>query len=418
MGLSSTYVNSVVSCREATVAQSRHLRICLLDLLPAVPYYTGHLCAALKAQSGIDVSLCATTYSHDRSFFERTGLRRPKGLLDIAGHFPASLKIVRRAAKFVEYILNLVRLAIQFKFSTPDVVHVEFIPLMDYNLPFEEWFLRVARRFGSKLVYTMHNVLPHDTGERHRRAYARIYGLADRIICHDENAKAKLVAEFGVDESRVSVIPHGELFSSKKAADGTQISLPSKQRKECTVLCQGIIRPYKGIPFLLQSWKMALDSGLKANLWIVGTGEGSVLRQIKRDAETLGLGSSVHFDSRFVSVEELARYYRDADILVYPYSQVTTSGALMTGIGYGKAIVAADHPPFRQVLKHEHNALLVPYGNVAKWASALLRVTSDSHLRARLGHGLQDTERVVPSWAEIASRTCRLYEQLMLSPRC
>jgi len=417
VGSSSAYANSVLSCREATASRARRLRVCLLDLLPTVPYYTGHLCAALHKQSGIEVSLCVTTYSHDRTFFQRTGLHRRRGLLDFAGHLPASLKSLRRAGKLVEYIFNLIRLSVHFMFSPPDVVHVEFVPLMNYSLPFERWFLKLARLFGSKLVYTMHNVLPHDSHQRHRRAYAKIYRLADRIICHDEQAKNRLIAEFTVENDRISIIPHGELFSDKTQADPSSTPLPKTKSKELVVLCQGIIRPYKGIPFLLHAWKVALQAGLQASLWIVGTGEESILRQIEQEAVALDLGSSVHFDFRFVSVEELSRYYQSADILVYPYSDITTSGALMTGIGYGKAIVATNLTAFEQMLQHEHNALLAPYGDVAEWASALIRVASDSHLRARLVQGLQDTQALTPTWSEIASETCHLYEQLVPSSR-
>jgi len=415
VGLSGIYPHSVVGYRDGSVKPSRKLRVCLLDLLPAVPYYTGHLCAALQEQDGIEVSLCVTTYSHDRTFFERTGLRRRRGLLDIAGRLPSSVRKLRRVGKLVEYIFNLVRLAVHFTLSPPDVLHVEFIPLMNYNLPFETWFLRLARLFGSKLVYTMHNLLPHETRERHRQAYATIYHLADRIICHDEHARNRLVAEFKIDKDRISVIPHGELFANK--IQEVSAPLTQTQDRECVVLSQGIIRPYKGIPFLLQAWKAARNAGLQAQLKIVGTGEESLLRQIEQDIVALDLGSTVHFDFRFVSVQELARYYRSADILVYPYSEVTTSGALMTGIGYGKAIIATDLTAFRQLLEHEKNALLAPCGDVAGWASMLIRLTSDSHLRARLARGLQDTQSLTPSWAEIASETCRVYEELVPSRR-
>jgi glycosyltransferase involved in cell wall biosynthesis len=287
---------------------------------------------------------------------------------------------------------------------------------MNYSLPFEKWFLRLARFLGSKLVYTVHNVLPHDTHEHHRQAYAKIYRLADRIICHDEHARNRLTAEFNVENDRISVIPHGELFA-KQSQEHHGSALIKTHDKDCVILCQGIIRPYKGIPFLLQAWKAARNAGLQASLWIVGTGDENILRQIERDAVALDLGSSVHFDFRFVSVEELSRYYQDADILVYPYSDITTSGALMTGIGYGKPIIATDLTAFEQVLKHEKNALLAPYGDVAGWASALIKLTSDSHLRERLVKGLQDTQALTPSWTEIASETCRVYEQLVPSRR-
>ena len=65
----------------------------------------------------------------------------------------------------------------------------------------------------------------------------------------------------------------------------------------------------------------------------------------------------LHF--RFISTEELVALYRAADVVVYPYRAITTSGALATGLALGKAIVASDLPVFRELLTDRESALLV-----------------------------------------------------------
>jgi glycosyltransferase involved in cell wall biosynthesis len=398
--------------REAFAAPRVH--VLLFDLLPTVPYYTGHLSAALGGVKNVDITLVSATYTHDQDFFHRMGLPNRPGLLDVA--YRVRVAPLRRLLKLLECMLNMGALAVRFQRSKPDIIHVQFTPIAERRLPFELWFLKAARGLGIRLVYTVHNVLPHDASSRQIAVYRRLYQLIDQFICHDVNAKARLVSEFGVEPDRISVIPHGPLFGKKAQEKSSRSSSgTAESRDTCVVLCQGIIRPYKGILFLLRAWKAARVSGLQATLWIVGTGEKTLLRQIKEDIASLGIAPSVHFDFRFVSVEQLASYYDAADILVYPYARATTSGALMTGIGYGKALVASTAPAFEQVLQHEKNALLAPYGDVAAWASALLRLASDPCLRSRLARGLADSRAITPSWTEIASRTCRVYEQVLPS---
>lgn len=50
----------------------------------------------------------------------------------------------------------------------------------------------------------------------------------------------------------------------------------------------------------------------------------------------------------------------------------------------GRAIVASDLPPLREVLTHEHNCLLVPPDDTAAWVDAVERLRADVALRQRL----------------------------------
>jgi glycosyltransferase involved in cell wall biosynthesis len=390
------------------------VQVLLMDLLPTVPYYTGHLCAALKQMRGFHVTLVAARYRHDPEFFERMGLQHDVGLVNISSWGPNNATTFRRALKLFECLINLAALGLRFSISKPDVIHIQFTPLAEHGLPFELWLLKVAHGLGIRLVYTVHNLSPHDSHNRLVPVYRELYQLIDRFICHDDVAKARFISEFKVHPDSVSVIPHGPLFGRNERTTPyearVKVGLPADA---CVVLWQGIARPYKGLSFLLKVWKVARQAGLQGILSIVGAGDKQLLQDIRQEAESLGLGSTVRFDFRFVSVEELRSYHEAADILVYPYREITTSGALMTGIGFEKAILASALPAFEQVLQHGKNALLVPYGDIEGWASALLQLASNPDLRARLARKLTTTGPVGSCWTEIAHQTCRVYEQLV-----
>ena len=386
--------------------------VLMFDLLPSVPYYTGHLCVGLSGIGNLHVTLASATYPHDSGFFQRTGLRPRPGLFDVA--YRLRFSPARRAVKLVEYLLNLNATTLRFLQSKPSVLHVQFTPLVERGLPFELWFLKIARALGIKVVGTVHNVVPHDSSKALTSTYSRLYSLMHGFICHNLPAKDRLASEFGIDPARITVVPHGQLFGTDKTERTSRVVVPGdKSAAGCMVLWQGIVRPYKGISFLLKVWKIARKRGMQGTLWIVGTGNKSLRKEIEREATALGIGSSVRFIWRFVSVEELGNYYQAADIVVYPYSAITASGALMTGIGYGKAILASDLPAFRQELQHERTALLAPYGEVEGWASALLRLASNPDLRSALAEELNAVRASRPSWQEIALQTYQVYERLL-----
>jgi glycosyltransferase involved in cell wall biosynthesis len=381
-----------------------------MDLLSIVPYYCGYLCSGFGQVEGIELALGSIRYGHDPSFFRRMGLHNDPGLLDVAWRVPDSAHVLRRALKLLECLLNLAGLTVRFLAAKPDIIHVQFIPLVQHGLHFEHWFLRLARARGVKIVYTVHNVLPHNRSKNDEALYRRIYSLVDRFVCHDASAKDRLVEEFRISPERIDVVPHGPLFGSRREVDKgearARVGLPNDGY---VVLCQGIIRPYKGIPFLLAAWKKAKEAGLQGTLAVVGTGDEPLLEEIKHEVSRLNLNSSVRLVFRFVSVDELDAFYQAADTLAYPYSSITTSGALMTGIGYSKAIVASDLKAFQELLSDRENALLVRYGNVEALAAAMVELQQNTELRLRLAERLQETQKQLPSWTDIARQTLLCY---------
>jgi len=133
------------------------------------------------------------------------------------------------------------------------------------------------------------------------------------------------------------------------------------------------------------------------------------LRAVEAEVQSLEIEGRVHLELRFVSVEELDGYHEAADVLVYPYSEITTSGALLTGIVRGKAIVATALPAFEQILRHDNTALLVPYGDVAALSATLLRLIRHPELRAQMGERLRRSQAGIASWSEIAEQTRECY---------
>lgn len=100
----------------------------------------------------------------------------------------------------------------------------------------------------------------------------------------------------------------------------------------------------------------------------------------------------------FVRPAELAERYRRFDIVLMPYPRSgisVASGANDTSrwcspmkmfeyMASGAPIVSSDLPVLGEVLRDEHNALVAPAGDAARWQHAVERLVNDPALAARL----------------------------------
>ncbi len=384
-------------------------RVFMMDLWATVPYYTAYLSRALLV-AGVSVQVGAITYYLDRECFRGRGLRLEPGFSDVVGryHLP---RTPRRLLKLAEGTLNLLALAVRFARRPPEVVHIQFLPLLRSRLPLDLWFVRFCRRRGARLVLTVHDLLPHDTGEQHRAMYRSLYAEMDELICHSVHIRTRLVAEFGLPEAKINVIPHGPFFYDLPSPE-----LPSASVEAGTVLWQGIIFPYKGVDLLLSAWQQVETMAPSAQLKVLGTGDPSLLASLQEQARSLGL-RNVEFDLRFCSSEELVAAYRRAAVVVYPYRAITTSGALATGLALGKAIVASDLRVFRELLVDGESALLVHPQRPEELAEALIRMLQEPGLRERLSSRVAAMHFGDQSWQEIAQQTIAVYRKAGGSPQ-
>ncbi len=145
---------------------------------------------------------------------------------------------------------------------------------------------------------------------------------------------------------------------------------------------------------------------------IAGTGRPALLQALREQAASAGLADSVALRFGFIAPEQLPLYHHAADILVYPYKGGTTSGALMTGMQYGKPIVASALPMFCELLTQGRNALLVPPGEPRALAAALGRLLGDPALRTALGSAVREKARSLSGWEAIAVSTNACYREL------
>jgi peptidoglycan/LPS O-acetylase OafA/YrhL/O-antigen/teichoic acid export membrane protein/glycosyltransferase involved in cell wall biosynthesis len=200
------------------------------------------------------------------------------------------------------------------------------------------WFqliLHVTRRCGYRVVWTAHNVLPHDRvfddDERARRA---LVDGCDLVIAHSAHAVEGL-RDIGAAPHRAVVIPHGPISAPRVS----ELRATPPQGRRC-VLFLGRIATYKGVEDLIEA-----VAGGTAELRVVIAGacpDRELGARLRRAAT--GAGDRVALRLGFVADEDLAGLLEGSDAVVYPFRSITTSGSVMLGLAAGRPAVVPDLP--------------------------------------------------------------------------
>ena len=118
--------------------------------------------------------------------------------------------------------------------------------------------LRILRRLGVRLIWTLHNVGEHDRGgnKLEPRFNRRLISLADAVICHFTAARQLAIEAYELPDSlhaRLQVVPHGNYagwYPDSLDRDSARAKL-GLERTHRVFLFIGQIRRYKGVEELL-----------------------------------------------------------------------------------------------------------------------------------------------------------------------
>lgn len=220
--------------------------------------------------------------------------------------------------------------------------------------------LELFRQKGGKVVWTLHNEMPHELEHpaifvRFRRKLA---ALADRILVHSLHAISVLRQQVELDGSKVFYLPHPSYLGVYEPEVRSLQSRPKPTER--VAMTFGKIRRYKGLEFLLEAIKLDPLPGVRFR--IVGEPlPGEPLAQ--RLAAEYGQVSHIELDFRRVADAEVPDLLRSASCLVLPYERFLTSGVALLGLTFGVPLVAPDAPQLRELLPAPCHPLLFQPGN-------------------------------------------------------
>lgn len=211
-----------------------------------------------------------------------------------------------------------------------------------------EAFLDTLSEFcngGGRIIWTMHNLLPHTAKERAVAKQIRggLLTLVDIVHLHSLPALAAAMQHHDLPVAKVRIIPHGNydgiypviLRDKARAALGLDTA-------RTVVLLPGQIRAYKAPIALIDAFLETADPDDR--LIIAG--------HRVSDVADLSLPDDPRVVAKFsfLTHEELAEVYAAADIVALPYTDSLTSGSAVLAQTLGRGVLGSDTAGLRDVV--------------------------------------------------------------------
>jgi len=312
--------------------------------------YSEHLAYAL-AEEGVEVDIVR---------LPRFGQKSPEILQDVAERVPNDV----------------------------DLIHVEHEYGLFQNLDIA--FYKALKQLQKLIVTTMHAMGNLGVDDF-------IAATSSRVIVHNEYCLKRF------PYPNALIIPHG--------ATPTEAS-PSEESKKIwgidpkfpVVGYLGFISPYKGLENLIQAMVDVKAGLLMGGGWHVET-ETQYMEALKAFGNKL-LPRRVQWLG-FVSDEMLKYAYGAMDVFVYPSRFATESGALITALSYGRAVVASDLPPFK-----EKQEALMTFSDVKDLTEKINQLLENKELREQQQEKAKEYAKKT-SWSEVAKQHVELYRQVL-----
>lgn len=236
------------------------------------------------------------------------------------------------------------------------------------------------------------------------RIKQRVMNASTRISVVSAAMRTQVMA-MGIAPQQVAVIPMG--------VDMRHHFTPGSgdERQAHELLFVGRLVEKKGLPFLLQAMPQVLARHPGTRLIIAGG--GPLDGELRRLSARLGIGGQVDFLG-MVAQSALPPLYRRATLFVAPF-MVAASGdqegfplVPLEAIGCGCPIICGEVAAFGEVIRHDVEALLVPPGNSAALATAIIALLNDPPRRQRLAVNARQRCLEAFDWESIAERYAAL----------
>jgi glycosyltransferase involved in cell wall biosynthesis len=201
---------------------------------------------------------------------------------------------------------------------------------------------RVLRSRGVRLVWTAHNIRPHnpDTPAAQIDLYGWLAREADAVIVHTNRA-GQLVRDRLGRTGPMYLARHGNYIGVYDKASMDRKALRQRygvSESDRVLLAFGQIRAYKRLVELANDFRTLAPSS--ARLIIAGAPmDSAVTAELRRIAAA---SERVMLFDRHIPESEVAALYALSDLAVFNYAEIFSSGSLLLALSLGVAVLAPE----------------------------------------------------------------------------
>lgn len=239
-----------------------------------------------------------------------------------------------------------------------------------------------ARLLGRRVLLHIHSGnfdVFYERSGRALRAYVRqVLRASHQVVVLSRSAARFLDARVGLSPASIAFVPNGVSAPARPTA-------PARTDGTLSVLLLAVVDWHKGIREFLAAARALVAEGLPARFLVAGPVAGGPAMEQELHALVAEWGLDAHVEW-LGPVLGSAKWecIAGADVFALPSHNEGLPLALLEAMAMARPIVASAVGAIPEVLRDEHEALLVPPRDAEALAQALRRLLLSQPLRARL----------------------------------
>jgi glycosyltransferase involved in cell wall biosynthesis len=325
-----------------------------------------------------------------------------------------TLGLILLPYRLIKYRLNrydIFHLHWTFAFSLPSKskLFLNFLTRAFFLIYFV-LFLKLIKLLNFKLIWTVHNVLPHEK-QFINDVWARIFlsKLCDAKIVHSKSTIGEM-RKLGLNTKNTYITSHGNYIGVYK----NNITKESARKyfefneKDFVFLFFGMIEPYKGVEDLLETFKQLIKKRKNVRLLIAGKCDNKDLKKMLNNYKE-ELKEDVKIYTEYIKNDKIQYYFNCADAVVYPCKKITTSGSVILALSFGKPIICPEIGDLKE-LPNNIGFFYKPR-NKKGLLNCMEKVILNKEKLEKIGKNSFDYANSL-SWDKIAEKTYNIYKNL------
>ncbi|MGC9553754.1 MAG: glycosyltransferase family 4 protein [Thermoplasmatota archaeon] len=287
-----------------------------------------------------------------------------------------------------------------------NVIHIQWV----YVFPFD-WLMKLyvtlAKKLGYKIAYTLHDV--HESALQgrftSRKKVVWMYNNVDYSFIHYKSNLKLLEKQLGVKPHNIETIYHpifegyADQVTKKEARESLGIPLDKK-----VVLLFGKLARYKGVEYFADALQHLDESYY--GLMVGREWDSELIEEIKvRSIPNLRV------IDKYIPDEEVQYYLNACDVVVAPYTSITTSGVVLLAYSFSRPVIATRLGGVPEVVEHEETGLLIPPEDVEALIDAIKKLFIMDY--EAMGRKAYELAKEKFTWEKLAEQTMNVYRKVV-----
>ena len=281
-----------------------------------------------------------------------------------------------------------------------------------------DYFLAFLLALNKPIITVFHTVLP-DPEEKRKKVVQAIVDLSNRIVVLTNKSKEILTEEYGCQESKINMIPHGThtvLWEQKEL-------LKDKYHYSDKIVMStfGLISENKNIETVLYALPRIVTKHPEVIYMIIGKTHPEI---VKREGEKyrkklidivqeLKLENNVLFINEYLELKQLLEYLTLSDIYLFSSKDPNqaVSGTFAYALSCGCAVISTPIPHALEALEDGNGILLKEFDNPLEFQKAILELIENKEKRVAMGKNAYSLSHST-IWENVAIKYGLLFGEL------